>query len=256
MKKTLALSLIIFVAVLLAVGCASTTSSSEKLLSDTAAAVNADTAASLAQTINKSMATWAQTGTVSGTVVSSEVKAAALGDFSVVTGPDTNSYYHVTEEVSTTSGTYEVDLHVKLVKDGSDQVTDTYIYGTLSLSAIVGTSNFSYTMTFGSGVSDPYHGTATWSGADLASIGASGPLSLSITTNDGTTTHTTGLTLIMSSFSLSVTSGADYPTGTISITLTYDETADSNTYTITFNGTNTATVTYGTDTTTITLLST
>ncbi|MFH1361660.1 MAG: hypothetical protein ABIH69_03300 [bacterium] len=255
MRKTLIFALILFIGALLIAGCSST-STSTKLVTNASAAINASTAASLAQEVNDAMAAWTSAGSVSGTIVTASIKAAALDSASVVTGPDAGGYYHVTEEVTTTSGTYEADLYVKLVTNEAGQTTDTYIYGTFVLSLNVAGSSLTYTMTFGSGSADPYHGTATWTSGELTSISAAGPLRLSITTNDGTIDHTTVMTISLSGFSLPVTAGADYPTGTMTITMTYDGTTDANTYTIVYNGTSTAAVSYGSYSTTITVPST
>jgi len=139
--------------------------------------VEVRTAASLTQMVNKSMAAWTSAGSVGAdvdVVTTSGVKSAGVESFTTVTGP-VDGYYHVTDEVTTASGTYEVDLNVRLVEDVDGNVSDTYINGTIALSLTVGSSTVTYTMTFGDGTDD-YHGTATWTAGSLTSIGASGPL--------------------------------------------------------------------------------
>ncbi|OGB89504.1 hypothetical protein A2625_01130 [candidate division WOR-1 bacterium RIFCSPHIGHO2_01_FULL_53_15] len=233
--------------VILSAGCqtASTTSTSNAL-TNTAGESFASTGAGLANSVNESMGVWAGSGSVSSGVTTAGIKSASVkAQTTTVTGPDANGYYHITQEVSSTIGTtYEADLFIRLVTNEAGLVTDVYLYGSYGYS-YSGASSFSYTETFGS-ASSPYHGSATWSGSTLTSIAASGTIIFNISTSSASAgDHTIAMTFTISSYSLPVTAGADdYPTGTISIVTTYDGVSQP-TMSITFNGTATASFTYG-----------
>jgi hypothetical protein len=89
----------------------------------------------------------------------------------------------------------------------------------------------------------------------LTKITASGTLSLSVASSTAQgESHTLAMTFSLSSYALPITSGDDYPTGSITIASTYDG-ATQPTITLTFNGTSTATFSYGDYTSTITISS-
>lgn len=238
---------------MLAAGCQTTPStSSSKTLTDQAAKSNAQLGANMAGTINASMGIWANSGSVSG-VKGLGVKGTAVKSLDITAEAD--GWYHLTQSttatLSGTTTTYEADLHIKLVTSES-KVTDIYLYGSYSYALSYAGSSLSYTESFGSS-SNPYHGSATWSGDTLTKIAAAGSMSFSVssyTAQEGS--HTLSMTYNLSNYSLPVTSGDDYPTGTISVDSSYDSVSQP-TITLTFNGTSTATFSYGDYTSTITI---
>jgi len=255
MKKLLGLGLILGLGMLMVAGCqtSSQPAAAPKLVDNATAASYSDMGVTLTQDVNNSIVGWANGGSVTGGILGSSIRGASL-NAQTVTGPDADGYYHVTEEVSSLYGTYEADLYVKLTKNISNQVTDVYVYGSHSFELVSPTSGttITYSMTFGSGKSTPYHATATWSGTTLSSVTATGPLALTIASATATASHQIVMTYAISNLSIPVTSGDDYPTGSITITVTYDG-QNSAGITITFNGTSTATLVYDGYTTTFTI---
>jgi len=249
------LLLTVALAAVLAVGCASTTSTTAatKTLNDASAGTYSGIGVGLCQGINESMGGWAETGDLSGGVSGLNAKSAGV-KAADVTGPDSDGYYRVVESTKevTILGTveYSADIYIKLVTNEAGKYEHVYVYGTYSYSVTTSSGSVSYTMTFGSGKSDPYHGTATWSGADLVSIAATGPLSFGISVSSGTESHTVAMAFTIDSFSIPVTSEEDYPTGKFTLSVTYDG-ATQPTMTVTFDGDATAVFAYGDYTTTI-----
>ncbi len=255
-RKAIVLSVFLTAAVFLAVGCASTTSTT-KAMNDASAQSYSEMGVGMTSTINESIGTWAETGSISSGVEglgASGVKAQSI------TGPDSNGYFHIVE--STTegalglTGTFEADLYVKLVS-AEGKVTDVYVYGSYSYAISSSTGSLSYSLSFGSSPSTAYHATATWSGTDLTRIGASGSIAFTISGSSASEgSHSIAMTLSYSSdFSVPVTSVSDYPSGTVTIASTYDGASNPN-IVITFTGTSTATITYGDYSSTFTITST
>jgi len=265
MRKALGSAFLIALSVLLIAGCQTATTSvttttalsptttvpASSAMSSAEAASFSSVGVNLAADITGSMGGWAESGSITG-ISGMAVKAAALGPLAAVT-PETDGWYHVTESVTTAFGTVEADMHVKLVTD-EGVVSDIYLYGIYKYDFNYAGAVFSYTENFGS-ISSPFHGAATWNAGktDVTKISISGTMNFNITassTIEGS--HTVAMAMTFTGYELPVTTGDDYPTGTISVAVTYDGVAQPG-IAITFNGTETATLTYGTYTTTFTL---
>ena len=248
MKKILVFILALSVGVILAAGCNSVASNATaaKDVDNATALSYAQTGANMSGSINSSMGVWASSGSVSGGV---SVSGVSLKN-KTITGPNSNGYFHVVESTTeslsygsaTMVTTFETALYVKLVLS-QGKVPDVYVYGTftetLSTNTTQGNSKITYTQSYGSS-SSPYHGQATWQGDTLTALAADGTINQSISSG----AHTITMAMTFTGYSLPITSGDDYPTGTISITTTYDGTAQP-TMTVTFNGTATASFSYG-----------
>ena len=236
MKKILIIALSLGCSILLLAGCqsASTPATTAEVDSTTAQSYSA-IGVSMIQGINESVAGFTESGSVSGGIISSAIKAAIV-QAETVTGPDINGYYRITEEASTSFITYEADIYIKLVTNESGLVTDTYVYGSYTYEI----SSLNMVVTFGDGVNNPYQASSTWSGNTLTSLSADGPLVSTITSGGNTTV----MTYTISSFSLPVTTGNDYPTGSMSVAFSFNNSTLNEIMTISFTGTSSATLTY------------
>ncbi|MFH1386713.1 MAG: hypothetical protein ABIH50_03505 [bacterium] len=232
MKKHLSLLLIVGLFTIIT-GCAqqTATTTNDALAGADAAAYSA-VGVNMAQTINGLLGSSAQTGSIG----SLSVKSASIRPST--TTDEGGGSYHLVETTSNSSA----DLHLRLITDeASGQVTTVEVYGSYTVSL----SGISYTQSYGS-AANPYKGIVTWSGSTAESISFSGitSFSLSVTSTSGTTS-TLAMTFTYSNFSIPITSGTDYPTGTVTVATTVDGIAQTD-ITLTFNGTATASMSYGT----------
>jgi len=238
MKKILILLAIISLAAFTGCQQAATTSTTTKTLPDSAAQSYASLASGYANVICSSMAGWAQGG--------------AIGSFGVkrvsaktITEP-TNGWYHITETASADGYSYDYDVYAKFTP-ATGTPTDVYLYGTVTINYSYQGSNYAYTFTYGSS-SNPFHSSVTWNNTqdDVTSVSVSGTIAAVITAPNsaGTGTDTIELTMTFSNLSIPITSGADYPTGTVTIALKYNTVVQPD-MTVTFDGDSTASWSYG-----------
>jgi hypothetical protein len=258
MKKILIFAFILSLAAISLVGCATSTSTTTtttlptKTLDNSTASIYSTLGVDVASGISGSMGDWAEGGSVTG-MSAMGVKASSTNALMAISA-EADGWYHVTETISTSGVTIEIDVHAKLVSS-EGVVTDVYIYGTYDVSYNYAGSIFAFTENIGS-ASSPFHGTATWNAdkTDVTKIGISGSISLNATvptTTEGT--HNLAMTMTFTSYELPVTDGVpDYPTGRIDIAVTYDGAAQPN-MAIVFDGDSTATFSYGDYTTIITI---
>lgn len=231
---------LVLLGLLIVTGCGNSgPAASTATMDSTTASAYSELGVEMTQAIANSMGGWASQGSVSGLTAAS------------ITGPDSNGYFHLIDGSSTLLGTYETDFYVKIITNESDVVTDIYTYGTYSYSYSYLGTTVTYLQTYGTSA-NPFHGTVAVSGSDYT-LSLSGALQLDISSVSLTTgNHTAAMTFTFTGYSLPYTTGDDYPTGTVAIASTYDGVAQPD-ITITFNGTSTATFSYGTYSSTLTL---
>jgi hypothetical protein len=238
-KRVLSVLLVLGLGLLLVSGCQqNSTTSQTRTLSDANADGYSQMGINLVQGLNESVSEWVTSGAVNVGVIGSSVRGSSVRA-QTITGPDGSGYYHVVESTMEGSVTIEADVYVKLVKDNVGRVIDTYVYGGYSYKI----ASIIYSVTFGSGSAIPYHATASWTGDQVTNITASGPISMTVTAGSATASHTIVMTFALSNFSIPVATG--YPSGTITISISYDGTADPINIVITFNGSANATLVYG-----------
>jgi len=252
MKKLVGLSLVLGLGMLMVAGCqtSSQTAATPKLVDNSTAGTYSQMGIQVVDTLNQSISGWVSSGAVNVGVLGSSVRGSSVRAQGI-TGPDGNGYYHIVESTIEGKATIEADVYAKLVKNASGKVTDAYVYGGYEAKL----SNVTYTITFGNGIADPYHAQATWVGSQLTTITTSGPLSETVAAASGTTSHTIALAFTLTNFTIPIptTPGNTYPSGTITIAITYDDVVQHDSIVITFDGTNTATLVYGDYSTSITI---
>ncbi len=254
MKKILFFGLVIGLAAVLVYGCSSSSSTStNKTLDNVTAQSYAQVGSTLAQDITGSMASWAKSGSVTGMSV---LNAKGLHASSVTVSPtaDANGYYHISGEVTGTvtygattyTDTFTIDLYGKVTtNETTGDVTSVSVYGSYSETMSSADTTITYGETFGSGEAAPYVGTVTYSGAAISSITCTGSISVSIASSAPSAgSHHVVMAFTLGDFTVPITSGLDYPSGTITIATTLDGISQPN-IVLTFNGTATATMTYG-----------
>lgn len=113
--------------------------------------------------------------------------------------------------------------------------------------------SYSYDITYGS-ASSPFKGTVAWNaaGTSVTSVALDGAVAVTATTPaaSGTGNDTIAMVFTYANLSVPVTSGSDYPTGTVTIAFTYNGAAQPD-MVVTFNGTSTASWSFGGTTGTI-----
>ncbi len=235
MKKIFAIIMVLGVVVMslaALTGCqqASSNNSTTAALPATTAQTYSTLGASLAQGMAGSMSGWAGTGGVS----TFGIKDVSSKDI-VVSGP-TSGWYSIAGTETAGGVTIEVDLHAKV--DTAGKTVD--VYGTYKYSSAV----YAMTLTYGSS-SNPYHADYTLVSGIVTNVVISGSVGISMNVADASNvSHTLAMTFTTTSFSLPRSTVADYPTGTISISSTYDNVSQTG-ITLVFDGTAIGTFTYG-----------
>lgn len=223
---------------------------SSNTMSDLDAQAYSQTGTNLTQDITGAIIDWAESGSITGMSVSGAVAGSSLQTATVTDEGD--GWVHLVDTQVSTAGSFSADLHIKLVKNASDEVIEVLVYGTYALNMSYAGNSYIYAMSYGNSKLDPYHGTITRAGADIIQVDIEGLSSFAVDITTLTSTVSVSMTYDYSDFSLPITSGPDYPTGTISITNVVRNGVAQSDITITFNGTNTATMNFGTFTTTFT----
>lgn len=216
-------------------GCGDLTSSSNVVSSDVATE-NTSSEVAAVESMSNSMVAWAQSGAVTS------VNALGIDSKTSTVTLDANGWYHITGTTSDAYATYEIDLYVKLIVNGVLQkVASVETYGTYTSTRTLNSYSIVCTQTYGSS-SSPIVGSMTWVGDSISNVSI----------NTGTITSTisgrlrdVSMTLTISNFSMPVTSSSDYPSGAISISMSYNG-KSQDPITVTFDGTSNATITYGT----------
>ena len=178
--------------------------------------------------------------------------AAASVRNKTVSGP-VSGWYHIVENDTAAGYTFSYDVYVKLTESGTT-VTGVDVYGTADVTYTYSGSTYTYNITYGNGVSSPYHGAVTGTVGNLL-LPLSGSVGFSATMPSSTTsgaTDTISLTYAFTSFSLPITTSSDYPTGTVTISWTMNGTTEP-AITLTYNGTSTVACSYNGTTSDITI---
>jgi hypothetical protein len=260
--KKLVLILALVLSVSFLYGCTqSTTPAPTATVPSATAAGYAQTGAAMVEGIGGSMMGWASSGTVGG--LSSSGAGITAKAITVTPNDPSAGWFHITGTESSLYGTYEANMYVKLTT-ASGVTTAIDLYGTYKYSYTYGGYASTYTQTYGS-ASDPYHGAATYTGTTLTGVSMNGTITSDISgtvpsEGEGGTplTYVCAFTFTVPSYSLPITTGNDYPTGSISMAWTYayngGAAVTEPTITVTYNGTGTVTWAYGSDTGTYTIL--
>ncbi len=230
------------------VGCqqaSSPSSTTTKTMPDATAQQYSMFGVTMAQGMGSMVAEWAAAGTPSAPII-----LGAQAGKKDVTGP-VNGWYHIVETISATGLAVSIDIYAKLTLTGGD-VTGVDIYGAVTLNMTSGGDTIAYSVSYGS-ANNPFHGTITWGAVSPSNVTLSGSIGINATITSATSgNHTLAMTLSTSSFSVPITAVADYPTGTITIAVTYDGTQQPD-MVLTFDGDSSATFAWGGTDTTVTV---
>lgn len=239
MKKYIVLALALILG-FISFGCQQTqgTTSGTVAVPSAVVASNASILAGMGTSIDNTILGWCGTGALA-------VKIQAP------TGSYASGWWHVTDAWETTGVSYDYDSYFRvydalgevITSAGLDGVSESTFkkvvtYTTLAYSMAISSETYAYNIKYGNSKDDPY----TY---DKENSKVDGPITLT-TSSGGYGTYS----MTMDYNNLSVgTSG--YPTGTVAITVTSG--GVTQTGSIVYNGTNIATMTWGSDTYTINL---
>jgi len=204
------------------------------VVSESVATESVSEETSSVQSIASSMASWINSGSVESFNLDGSVYNAV-----VVTDLGGGSY-HIT--LSTTEGlsTYSADIYATVEVSLLHQIGTVEMSGSFTSARSYAGYTILCTQEYGTS-GTPIKGTATLSSGVVSSITISGGIS---STLQGRLRNIM-MTLSTSTFTLPVTTGTDYPTGSITIATTYNGMAQDSII-VTFNGTSTGSITYGT----------
>jgi len=221
----------------------STSSSTNKTLSDTDAKAYSEMGVNLSQQMTGSIVGWAQVGSVNGISPLSAASASSLRTSTIT--DEGNGWSHLSDTTTEALGTLTADLHIKLDKDASGEVIGVWVYGSLALSVSAAGNNYTYKQTYGNGINDPYHGTITRTGSSITNVALAGKSTFTVDLITASITVSVDMIFNYSNFSLPITSGSDYPNGKITITSVVHNGVAQPDIIITFNGTNIGTIDFG-----------
>jgi hypothetical protein len=247
--KYFAIAVIFGLAVFAVAGCQSA-SINNNTLSNVDAQSYSQTGINLTQDITGSILDWAGSGEVTGLSASSVAEGNYLSSATV--SDEADGWHHLTAATAESGGSAVADLHIKLDKV-SGEVVGVWVYGTFSLTLNYTKGTTVHTLTFGNGIGDAYHATIARSGSTITGVGITGVIHYNIAITTATVSHTISMDFNFTDFSATIASGDDYPTGTITITNVIRNGAAQPDMTMTFNGTNTVTLTFGDYTGTFTI---
>ena len=247
--KFLIIAVIFSFAAFTIIGCSSSSSGggSSKTMSNIEAQAYSQMGNNLSQDITGAIIDWAESGSITGLSASGAVKGSSLSTATVT--DEGGGWFHLTETTFESGVSFEADLHGKLDKNGSGEVVGVWVYGTLAMTINTTSDSYVYEMTYGNGIADPYHGTITRTGAtiDAVSVVGASHFAIDVTTIAGSVAVSMDYSY---NLSLPVTSGSDYPTGTITITNVKRAGVAQPDITITFDGDSSGTISFGSDYTT------